>query len=84
MTEENLLDPEFAYPSAVIKGDEAHGGEEVAVFAQGPWAHLFKGLHEESFIAYVMAYSACVGPVKDLCQNEQENPQISMVFVDVL
>ena len=35
-------DPEFQYPSAAIKDDESHGGEDVPIFAQGPMAHLFQ------------------------------------------
>ena len=25
-------------------------------------AHLFHGVHEQSYIAHVMSYSACIGP----------------------
>ncbi len=28
----------------------------------GPYAHLFHGVHEQTHIAHVMAYSACIGP----------------------
>ncbi|XP_077512094.1 alkaline phosphatase, tissue-nonspecific isozyme-like isoform X2 [Amblyomma americanum] len=39
----------------------AHGGEDVAVYAQGPWSHLFDGVHDQTYIPYVMAYAACIG-----------------------
>lgn len=38
-----------------------HSGEDVAVLARGPMAHLFQGVHEQSYIAHAMAYAACVG-----------------------
>jgi len=35
--------------------DETHGGEDVAIFATGPNAHLIRGSMEENWIFYVMA-----------------------------
>ena len=46
---------------------ETHAGEEVAIYARGPMAHLFHGAHEQSYIAHVMAYAMCIGPRQDLC-----------------
>ncbi|KAK8768007.1 hypothetical protein V5799_005212 [Amblyomma americanum] len=39
----------------------SHGGEDVAVYAQGPWSHLFAGVNDQTYIPYVMAYAACIG-----------------------
>jgi len=33
---------------------ETHGGEEVAIYARGPMAHLFHGTHEQNYIARVI------------------------------
>jgi len=33
----------------------------VAIYARGPMSHLFHGVHEQSYIAHVMAYASCVG-----------------------
>ncbi|KAA0191120.1 hypothetical protein HAZT_HAZT001488 [Hyalella azteca] len=41
---------------------ETHGGEDVALYAAGPMSHLFHRLHEQNYIAHVMAYAACIGP----------------------
>lgn len=38
-----------------------HGGEDVTVYATGPMAHLFHGVHEQSYVAHVMARAACIG-----------------------
>lgn len=34
---------DFQYPATVPLDMESHGGEDVAVFAVGPWSHLFTG-----------------------------------------
>lgn len=44
---------------------ETHGGEDVAVFARGPQAHLIHGVQEETFVAHVMAFAGCVEPYTD-------------------
>ena len=44
-----------------------HGGEDVAIYAKGPMAHLFRSVHEENYIAHVMAYASCVGRYRDKC-----------------
>ncbi|MEO0576590.1 MAG: alkaline phosphatase [Pseudomonadota bacterium] len=51
----------FYQESLVPKGSETHGGEDVALFAKGPWAHLFTGTAEQSYIYYVMAHAAAAG-----------------------
>lgn len=35
----DMRDKSFAFPSTVPLGLETHGGDDVAVFASGPWAH---------------------------------------------
>lgn len=46
---------------------ETHGGEDVAVFAKGPLAHLLHGVHEQNYIPHVMAYAACIGQNREHC-----------------
>jgi alkaline phosphatase len=36
----------------------AHAGEDVAIFARGPWAHLFSSTHEQNYIYHVMRHAA--------------------------
>ena len=40
---------------------ETHGGDDVAIYARGPMSHLFQGVHEQHYIAHVMAYASCIG-----------------------
>ncbi len=38
---------------------------------QGPFSHLIHSVHEQNYIAYVMAYSACIGPyIGDECHSK--------------
>ncbi|KAK2108292.1 hypothetical protein P7K49_013457 [Saguinus oedipus] len=54
--------PDYKQQAAVPLSSETHGGEDVAVFARGPQAHLVHGVQEQSFVAHVMAFAACLEP----------------------
>ncbi|CAN0236102.1 unnamed protein product [Rangifer tarandus platyrhynchus] len=58
-------DPSYRQQAAVPLSSETHGGEDVAVFARGPQAHLVHGVQEETFVAHVMAFAGCVEPYTD-------------------
>lgn len=49
---------------------ETHGGEDVAILAKGPMAHLFHGVQEQTYVAHVMAYAACIEPYTDCRQRD--------------
>ncbi|XP_061397475.1 membrane-bound alkaline phosphatase-like [Musca vetustissima] len=49
------------YPATFPRDSETHGGEDVAVYASGPWSHLFTGVYEQNAIPHMMAYALCVG-----------------------
>lgn len=52
---------DYQQQSAVPKKRETHGGEDLAVFAKGPMAHIFRGVREQVFIPAAIAYASCVG-----------------------
>ncbi|XP_051779746.1 alkaline phosphatase-like [Erpetoichthys calabaricus] len=58
---------DYTPQAAVPLVEETHAGEDVPVYAQGPWSHLFKGTNEDVFIAHAMAYAACIGPYSSRC-----------------
>jgi len=64
-----LWDPDFdqLFPAMVPLESETHGGEDVGVFASGPWAHLFTGVYEQNAIPHIMAFAACVGDGLTAC-----------------
>ncbi|XP_004868186.1 intestinal-type alkaline phosphatase-like [Heterocephalus glaber] len=55
-------DPKYRQQAAVPLASETHGGEDVAVFARGPQAHLMHGVQEQSYIAHLMAFAGCLEP----------------------
>jgi len=68
-TPEESRDYHYTQASAVPLSSETHGGDDVGIWAAGPMSHLFHGVHEQSYIAHVMSYAACIGPHsnKDRC-----------------
>lgn len=73
-----LLHPPESYDymqqSAVPLASESHGGEDVAILAKGPMAYLFRGVQEQTYIAHVMAYAACLEPYTDCRQRNAAPP----------
>lgn len=58
----NFSDPYLRYMAMVALDSEAHGGDDVGVYASGPWSHLFTGNYEQNNIPVAMAYAARIGP----------------------
>ncbi|KAK8731360.1 hypothetical protein OTU49_007564 [Cherax quadricarinatus] len=56
-------------------GSETHGGEDVGVYAIGPMAHLFHRVHEQNYVAHVMAYASCIGPYENDCERPVQRPE---------
>ncbi|ALC43155.1 CG10827 [Drosophila busckii] len=61
------------FPATAPLESETHGGEDVAVFASGPWAHLFSGVYEQNAIPHMMAFAACVGAGQTACDQSASN-----------
>lgn len=57
----------FGYPGMVDIDSETHGGEDVPIYASGPWAHLFTGTLEQNVIPHFLAYASCVGDGLTMC-----------------
>lgn len=60
-------DIHFLFPSTVPRNVVSHGGEDVPIYAYGPWAHLFTGVVEQNVIPHIMAYAACIGDGVTMC-----------------
>jgi alkaline phosphatase len=48
----------FHQEALVPRSSETHAGEDVAIFASGPGAHLVTGTNEQSLIFHIMNYAA--------------------------
>ena len=53
----DTTDRNFYQESLVPHYSETHGGEDVAIYAIGPWAHLIRGVQEQNYIYHVMRYA---------------------------
>lgn len=63
LTNVDTQDPDFLQQALVPLGEsETHAGDDVAILAQGPWAHLFQGIVEQNMIYHVIAKAAGMGP----------------------
>ncbi|MBI1733195.1 MAG: alkaline phosphatase [Gammaproteobacteria bacterium] len=51
-------DPGFTQDAMVALESETHGGEDVAAYARGPWAHLVRGVREQHYLYHVMRLAA--------------------------
>lgn len=60
---------DFQFPVTVPRESETHGGEDVGIWAVGPYAHLFSGVMEQSVIPHIMAYAACIGDGLKSCDE---------------
>ncbi|OCT57624.1 hypothetical protein XELAEV_18003268mg [Xenopus laevis] len=65
-------DVNYMQQAAVPLDSETHGGEDVAIFSKGPMSHLFHGVQEQTYVAHVMAYAACLPSYKD-CPSQNNN-----------
>jgi alkaline phosphatase len=57
LTNVDTRDVEYIQQSTVPLLSETHAGEDVAIFAAGPWAHLFQGVVDENYTFFVIAYA---------------------------
>ena len=54
---DNPQAPNYRQEANVPFQSETHAGDDVAVYAQGPWAHLLTGVMEQNYIYHVMKHA---------------------------
>ena len=57
----DVTDLDYLQQALVPMSSETHAGVDVAVYAKGPWAHLFAGTIEQNMIFHVMHHAATAG-----------------------
>ena len=55
---------EYSQQTGILTDEVHHSGSDVAIYARGPMAHLFSGVHEQNFVPFVVAYAAQIGDYK--------------------
>ncbi|XP_044727874.1 membrane-bound alkaline phosphatase-like [Chrysoperla carnea] len=63
---------DYQFPAIAPLASETHGGDDVGVFALGPWSHLFTGMNEQNVIPHLMAFASCVGDGLTYCDLRLE------------
>ncbi len=57
LTNEEATDMDYLQQALIPMSSETHSGEDVAVYAKGPFAHLFDGTIEQNVIFHVMNHA---------------------------
>ncbi|XP_039627120.1 alkaline phosphatase, intestinal, tandem duplicate 1 [Polypterus senegalus] len=76
ITTVNYMDKDYMQQAAVQLDSETHGGEDVAIFAKGPMAHLFHGVKEQNYVAHALAYAGCIKPYTE-CPHRNNSVTIA-------
>jgi alkaline phosphatase len=72
LTMEEATDPDFIQQSLVPLPSETHGGEDLGIYAIGPWAHLFQGTVEENYTFHVLNFASKIGERAMAAANGQQ------------
>ncbi|KAG7217535.1 hypothetical protein INR49_021462 [Caranx melampygus] len=78
---------DYRQQAPVPLGSETHGIEDVAIFAKGPMSHLFHGVQEQSYIAHVMAFAACLEPYETCTLPDHAgvfHPSLTLLLLGLL
>ncbi|MEM1128896.1 MAG: alkaline phosphatase [Pseudomonadota bacterium] len=57
ITQEEAQDVDYVQQVLIPRFSESHSGVDVALYAKGPWAHLFDGTVEQNYIFHVMNHA---------------------------
>lgn len=58
LSDVDTTDIDYLQQALVPLGEsETHAGDDVVIFAQGPWAHLFHGVVEQNLVFHVMEHA---------------------------
>ncbi|BDA86212.1 alkaline phosphatase [Aureimonas sp. SA4125] len=52
---------DYLQPATVPLSSETHAGDDVAVYAWGPYAHLFHGTVEQNYVYHVLSHASGLG-----------------------
>ncbi|NDW03098.1 alkaline phosphatase [Jiella pacifica] len=57
VSNEEAQDKEYLQQALIPMTSETHAGTDVAIYAKGPWSHLFDGTVEQNYIFHVMNHA---------------------------
>ncbi|KAE9418518.1 hypothetical protein Angca_003440 [Angiostrongylus cantonensis] len=59
--DDDIDEPHYRQPSAILTKFGFHGGEDVGIWADGPFSELFSTSLENTEVAYIIKFLLCVG-----------------------
>ncbi|XP_059487968.1 alkaline phosphatase 4-like [Neocloeon triangulifer] len=68
-TLQNRDDTRYGHFAPIYESIETHSGEDVAIYANGPFSHLFNGVFEQSYVAHAISCAGKFGPSADYCNS---------------
>ncbi|WP_022696350.1 alkaline phosphatase [Euryhalocaulis caribicus] len=57
LSDVDVRDKDFRQQALVPSGSETHTGDDVPIYAKGPWAHLLTGVVEQNYIFHAMRHA---------------------------
>ena len=63
---------------------ETHGGDDIGVYAIGPWAHLLDGQFDQTYIPIVMGHAAEILPTNQPRSSAVSNSLAGVVLTLLL
>ena len=63
-----LSEADYVYPATVFRDSAAHQGEDVALYATGPYSHMFHGLLDQHQIPHILSYAGNFGEGIKCCK----------------
>jgi alkaline phosphatase len=66
-------DPDYIQQATVPLESETHTGEDLGIYAIGPWAHLFQGTVEQQYIFHVLDHASKISE-RALAATDGEAP----------
>jgi len=70
ISQDDMTDKEYRFVAAVPENSADHAGEDVAIYAVGPQAHLFRGIYQQNYIPHLLAYASCIGEGVKFCDQQ--------------
>jgi len=71
ITQDDMTYEQYRFMAAAPESSSDHAGEDVAIYAVGPQAHLFRGIYQQNYIPHLLAYAACIGDGAHMCDVKQ-------------
>lgn len=69
VSKDDLTSNDYGYPAIAPLLSATHGGDDVGIFASGPWSHLITSVVEQNLIAHVINFASCTGERTTACEN---------------